>query len=81
MRVRHRPVVTPWRPGGRTQVLDDEDPHRAGAASFMAGGLDLPNELADVLTLALADLLQGVPEFWLKAHAGPAAPGHDVAVD
>src|SRR5271154_3856815 len=62
---------------GGTIIVQNKYPDRAGAAPGVPGGFNLPDQRAHVLVFAFADFAQGIPEFRLQAHAGPAALGDD----
>jgi hypothetical protein len=68
--------------GRGTKIFHHEDTHCTGPPAGVVKGFDPADELAQILALTLAALVQRVPEFWLQTHAGSSAvTGDDIASD
>ena len=82
MRIRAVPGFQMPAVGGRgTEILQDEDPNRAGAATLAGTWFDALNKVAQLDVFAQADVPKGVPDFGLQPHTRPTATGGDVAID
>ena len=66
--------------GSGAEILEGEDPNRAGAATFAALTFDSLNKVAQGHSLPLADFLKRIPDFRFQPHRGSTAGGYDIPV-
>jgi hypothetical protein len=82
MRIRAVPSLHMPAIGGRgTEILQDKNPNRAGAATLAGTWFDALDQVAQFDIFAQADVAQGVPDFGLQPHTRSTAAGGDVAID